>query len=121
MGILFSYWWILLPAILFGWIAQSRVKSTYKEQRKVKSQKQITGSRMARWILDQNQLSNVRIEKVRGELTDHYDPRARVLRLSENVYNGTDVAALGIASHEAGHALQHAKAYAPIADRKSVV
>ena len=120
MGILFSYWWILLPAILFGWIAQSRVKSTYKEQRKVKSQKQITGARMARWILDQNQLSNVRIEKVRGELTDHYDPRARVLRLSENVYNGTDVAALGIASHEAGHALQHAKAYAPIAIRNTI-
>ncbi len=120
MGLLFGYWWLLLPAIIFGWIAQSRVKSTYKEQRKVKSQKRVSGARMARWILDSNSLGNVQIEKVRGELTDHYDPRAKVLRLSEKVYNGTDVAALGIASHEAGHALQHAKAYAPIAVRNTV-
>jgi Zn-dependent membrane protease YugP len=120
MGLLFGYWWLILPAIIFGWIAQSRVKSTYKEQRKVQSQKRVSGARMARWILDSNNLGHVQIERVKGELTDHYDPRSKVLRLSENVYNGTDVAALGIASHEAGHALQHAKAYAPIAVRNTV-
>lgn len=120
MELLFSYWWLLLPAIIFGFIAQMRVKNTYKEQRKFKTEKNISGVKMARWILDTNNLQHVRIEKVSGNLTDHYDPRSQVLRLSQNVYGGTDVAALGIAAHEAGHAIQHARSYAPIALRNTV-
>jgi uncharacterized protein len=120
MELLFSYWWLLLPAIVFGFIAQMRVKNTYKEQRKFKTEKNISGVKMARWILDTNNLQHVRIEKVSGNLTDHYDPRSQVLRLSRNVYGGTDVAALGIAAHEAGHAIQHARSYAPIALRNTV-
>ncbi|MFP4385531.1 MAG: zinc metallopeptidase [Spirochaetia bacterium] len=120
MGLIFSYWWILLPAIVFGFIAQSMVKSTYKSQQRIKTQKNITGSRMAAWILKQNGLDDVKIREIRGKLSDHYDPRAKELRLSSPVYNGTDVAALGIAAHEAGHAIQHGRSYAPIAIRNTV-
>jgi hypothetical protein len=120
MELLFGYWWILLPAIIFGWIAQSRVKSTYRQQSKVKTQKNISGARVARWILESNNLQHVQIEITPGQLSDHYDPRTRTLRLSKAVYNGTDVAAVGIAAHEVGHALQHARSYAPIAVRNTV-
>ena len=120
MELLFGYWWILLPAIIFGWIAQSRVKSTYRQQSKVKTQKNISGARVARWILESNNLQHVQIEITPGQLSDHYDPRPRTLRLSKAVYNGTDVAAVGIAAHEVGHALQHARSYAPIAVRNTV-
>jgi uncharacterized protein len=119
MGILFAYWWILLPAIIFGFIAQMMVKNTYKNMRKVKTRKNITGRQMASWILKQNDL-DVQVRQIRGRLSDHYDPRAKELRLSSNVYNGTDVAALGIAAHEAGHAIQHGRSYAPIAIRNTV-
>ncbi len=120
MGLLFSYWWILLPAIIFGFIAQMMVRNTYKSQSRIKTHKNITGRRMAAWILKQNGLDDVKIRQIRGRLSDHYDPRAKELRLSTNVHNGTDVAALGIAAHEAGHALQHARSYAPIAVRNTV-
>ena len=120
MELLFGYWWILLPAIIFGWIAQSRVKSTYRQQSKVKTQKNISGARVARWILESNNLQHVQIEITPGQLSDHYDPRTRTLRLSKAVYNGSDVAAVGIAAHEVGHALQHARSYAPIAVRNTV-
>ena len=119
MGILFAYWWILLPAIIFGFIAQMMVKNTYKNMQKVKTRKNITGRQMASWILKQNDL-DVQVRQIRGRLSDHYDPRAKELRLSSNVYNGTDVAALGIAAHEAGHAIQHGRSYAPIAIRNTV-
>jgi Zn-dependent membrane protease YugP len=74
MGLLFSYWWILLPAIIFGFIAQMMVRNTYKSQSRIKTHKNITGRRMAAWILKQNGLDDVKIRQIRGRLSDHYDP-----------------------------------------------
>lgn len=120
MHALFAYWWILLPAIILGFVAQNRVKNTYKKYSQFKTQRNITGAEMARRILDANNLHNVKIEQISGNLTDHYDPRSHTLRLSANVYNGRNVAALGVASHESGHALQHANSYFPLAVRNTV-
>jgi hypothetical protein len=119
-GTWFSYWWILIPAILLGVIAQGRVRSTYERYRKVRAASGVSGAQIARRILDANGLDAVPIERVAGQLTDHYDPRTRVLRLSEGVYSSTSIAALGVAAHEAGHALQHARSYLPLMARNTV-
>jgi len=120
IGIYFSYWWVLIPAIVLGLIAQSSVRSTYAKYREVRSARGITGAEMARRILSGHGVEGVPVEQVAGELSDHYDPRSRTLRLSRGVYAGASVAALGIAAHEAGHAIQHARAYAPLALRNTV-
>ncbi len=112
---------ILIPAIILAMYAQSKVKSTYEKYVKVKSTKGYTGEETARAILDKNGLSDVRIEHINGTLTDHYDPRTRVLRLSDMVYRGNSIASSAIAAHEVGHAIQHSKEYAPLTFRNAIV
>lgn len=112
---------ILIPGILFSIFASIKVRTTYKKYSKIGNSKNITGRAAARRILDSAGLSNVKIEPVGGNLTDHYDPRTYVLRLSEGVYDSTSVAAIGIAAHEAGHAIQHARQYSPVVIRNAIV
>lgn len=120
----FSYYYsgiLLIPAILFTLYAQMKVKSNFRRYSKVRNERNLTGAQAARRVLDANGLTNVNIEAVRGSLTDHYDPRKRVLRLSESVCNVNSIAAISVACHEAGHALQHANGYAPLKIRNSIV
>ena len=111
----------MIPGLLFMLWAQSKVRGNYGKFSKVRNEQGITGAQAARLILDRNGLHDVPVEAVPGELTDHYDPRRRVLRLSQGVYGQPTVAAVGIAAHEAGHALQHAKAYGPLQARTAIV
>ena len=101
--------------------AQVKINSTYSKFSKVASRRGITGAEVARRILDQNGLQGVQIGHVAGNLTDHYDPRTQVVNLSDSVYNSTSVAAIGVAAHETGHAVQHAVGYAPIKIRNAIV
>ncbi|MBX9180945.1 zinc metallopeptidase [Paeniclostridium sordellii] len=112
---------ILIPGILFTMYAQFKVSSTTNRYFKVRSKFGYTGEQTARKILDANGLYNVRIEMVRGSLSDHYDPRSNVVRLSEDVYYGTSITSVSVAAHECGHAIQHAKGYAPLQIRSSLV
>ncbi len=112
---------ILIPGILLSAWAQSKISSTYNQYSRVGNQRGITGAQVARYILDNSNLQNVQIEAVRGRLTDHYDPRTKVLRLSEGVYGNQSVAALGIAAHEVGHAIQDATSYGPMKLRGAIV
>lgn len=112
---------ILLPAMIFAIVAQARVKSTFKKYAKIPNRRGITGAEAARRVLDANGLQHVRIEQIGGELTDHYDPRENVIRLSNAVHNSTGIAALGVAAHEAGHACQHAQGYVPIKLRAAII
>ena len=119
---LFLFWgdWtllIILPALIFSIVAQIHVQRVYTESSAIGLPYGMSGGLIARRILDSNHLPEVNIETVRGELSDHYDPRKRVLRLSENVYRGENVAAVGVAAHEAAHAMQHAKRYFPLSLR----
>ena len=120
------FWWdftllIVLPGIVFTLWAQARVKSTYSTYAGLILRPGMTGGAVARRILDSNGLRDVNIEVVPGQLTDHYDPRHRVLRLSEGSFYGANAAAVGVAAHEAGHALQHGRAYAPLKLRMAMV
>lgn len=110
----------LIPAIILAIYAQSKVKNTYAKYARVQPRKKITGARVARLILDAHQLTDVPVESIPGQLTDHYDPRAKVLRLSSPVYGESSLAALGIAAHEAGHAIQHGKGYLPLMVRNGI-
>ena len=112
---------ILIPAMILTFIAQSKVNSAYRRYAQVRNGKGITGAQAARIILDNNGLRDVRVEMIRGQLTDHYDPRKRVLRLSNRVYNEPSVASVAIASHEVGHALQHAEGYGLLKFRNAIV
>lgn len=112
---------LLIPAIIFTLYAQMRVQSNFKKYSRVRNSRNMTGAQAARRVLDANGLGSVRIETVRGSLTDHYDPRSKVLRLSESVCNVNSVAAISVACHEAGHAIQHANGYAPLKIRNSIV
>ena len=112
---------IVLPALIFTVWAQMNVTSTYKKYSKITVSRRMTGFDSARRILDANGLYDVRIERVHGHLTDHYDPRANVIRLSDSVFDSTSAAAIGVAAHEAGHAVQYAKGYAPIKLRQSII
>lgn len=112
---------ILIPAMIFALFAQSRVKSAFNRYSKVRNQKNLTGAQAARRMLDYNGLHDVQINAIGGSLTDNYDPRHRVLNLSQSVYGVNSVAAVSVACHEAGHALQHAKGYAPLKIRNSIV
>jgi Zn-dependent membrane protease YugP len=111
----------MLPGILFMLWAQSKVKSNYQKYSQVRNSANVTGAQAARRVLDSNGLQDVAIEQIPGELSDHYDPRTRVLRLSQAVYGVPSIAAIGIAAHEAGHAIQHAKAYRPLQVRTAMV
>ena len=112
---------VLIPAIILAMYAQSKVKSTYEKYVRIASQKGYTGAEAARAILDRNGLTDVRIEHIRGTLSDHYDPRTRVLRLSDMVYRGNSISSSAIAAHEVGHAIQHARDYAPLRFRNAIV
>lgn len=115
------YFVFLIPGLLFMLWAQSKVKGNYKKYSQVPNTANVTGAQAARRILDNEGLYDVQIEAVQGELSDHYDPRSRVLRLSQGVYGVPSIAAIGIAAHEAGHAIQHARAYAPLKVRTAMV
>ena len=114
-------WIILLPAIILSLWAQSNVNSTFKKYSTVYNRAGYTGAEVARRILDMNGLYNVKIERIAGNLTDHFDPRTNVVRLSDTTYNSTSVGAIGVAAHEVGHAVQHATAYGPIKFRNAIV
>ncbi|MBN7772048.1 zinc metallopeptidase [Clostridium aminobutyricum] len=111
---------LLIPAMLFAFYAQAKVSSAYKRYAAVGNRKRMTGAQAARRILDSNGLNDVRIEMVNGTLSDHYDPRKRVLRLSPKVYNEPSIASASIAAHECGHAIQHAKSYMPLTFRNAI-
>ncbi len=115
------YFVFLIPGLILTIWAQSRVKGSYAKYSKVRNDVNMTGAQVARRILDSNGLQNVPVEHVRGELTDHYDPTKRALFLSDGVYGTPSIAAMGIAAHEVGHALQHAQAYAPLKFRTAIV
>lgn len=112
---------VLIPAMIFAFWAQFKVNSTFNQYAKVYNRRGLTGAEAARRVLDANGLHNVTIEHIRGHLTDHYDPRANVIRLSDATYASTSVAAIGVAAHEAGHAVQHAVGYAPIKLRSAII
>ncbi|HEY8448699.1 MAG TPA: zinc metallopeptidase [Thermomicrobiales bacterium] len=111
----------MLPGILFMLWAQSKTRGAYQKYSRVRNSMGITGAEAARRVLQSSGIYDVQIEPVAGELTDHYDPRSRKLRLSQGVYGVPSVAAIGIAAHEAGHAIQHAKGYAPLQVRTAIV
>ncbi len=111
----------VLPALILAMWAQGRVSSTYSKYGNVLSMRGITGAEVARRILSLNGVIDVTVERVSGHLTDHFDPRTKVIRLSDSVYDSTSVAALGVAAHETGHALQHDQGYIPIKLRNSVL
>ena len=111
----------ILPALILTLIASMAVKTTYARYAKVHSASGITASAAARRILDANGLSHIRIESIAGNLTDHFDPPAGVIRLSDTVRDSTSIAAIGVAAHECGHAIQYAKQYAPIRIRAAII
>ena len=119
----YDYYYLILvvPALLISLWAQLKVKSTFNRYEQVYARQGITAAQAARRILDQNGLYGVRIEMTGGKLTDHYDPRTNVIRLSQSVYNSPSVAALGVAAHEAGHAVQYGVNYLPIKIRNGLV
>lgn len=112
---------LALPGLLLGLWAQMRVKGTFNRYAKVRTTRNLTGAEIARHLLDSQGLQDVRVEETQGFLSDHYDPRTRVLRLSPDVYRTPSVAAAGVAAHEMGHALQHSAGYAPLQIRSAIV
>lgn len=115
-----TYILILIGAVI-SMLASAKVKSTYAKYGKVMSRSGLTGTDAARTILDNAGLRHVRIERISGDLTDHYSPKEQVLRLSDTTYNSRSIAAIGVAAHECGHAIQHADHYAPLTVRNSIV
>ena len=120
-GFDWSYIVLVLPCIIFSLWASSSVNSTFKRYSQKFSIRRITGAQAAQRVLSHNGVTGVRIERVSGNLTDHYDPRTNVIRLSDSVYDSTSVAAIGVAAHEAGHAVQYARHYAPIKLRAAII
>jgi Zn-dependent membrane protease YugP len=110
-----------LPALALGLWAQWKVQRAFKQNAEIRTARGLTGAQVAREVLDGNGLTNVRVERVQGFLSDHYDPSGRVLRLSPDVYDGQSLSAAGVAAHEAGHALQHAQGYNFLALRSAMV
>src|SRR5688572_10657009 len=111
----------MIPSMILGFVAQAAVKSRFAKYSQVRTMRGLTGAQVARRILDENGLYNVVVEETQGFLSDHYDPRSQTLRLSPDVARVPSVAAAGIAAHESGHALQHAKGYAPLQIRSALV
>ena len=117
----YSYWLIIGPAILITLFAQLRVSSTFRRYGQIAGRRGYTGAMAAQKVLEAHGVRGVRIERVRGSLSDHYDPQTNVIRLSDDVYGSTSVAALGVAAHEAGHAVQYAEDYGPIRVRNAII
>lgn len=120
-GFDWTYLYIVLPCFLLALLANARVNSTFRKYSKQLSVGHITGSEAARRVLAAQGIYNVQIQKVSGKLTDHYDPKANVIRLSDSVYDSTSTAAIGVACHEAGHAMQYAHSYFPIKIRAAII
>lgn len=116
-----TYLVLVLPCVILAMIASANVNSTFKRYSKEYSTRRISGAQAAQRVLSANGVSGVRIERVSGNLTDHYDPKTNVIRLSDSVYDSTSVAAIGVACHEAGHAVQYAQHYAPIKLRAAII
>ena len=120
-GFDFTYVLLGLPCMLLALWASSNVNSTFKKYSRQLSSRGITGAEAARRVLSANGVTGVRIESVPGNLTDHYDPKSNVIRLSQNVFSSSSTAAIGVACHEAGHAVQYAKSYGPIKVRAAII
>ena len=117
MGFFYGFDWtylvFIVPCIIITLICQVKVQSTFSKYSKIRNSRNITGAQAAEYVLRQNGVTGVRIEHVSGSMTDHFDPRTNVIRLSDTVYNSNSFAAVGVACHEAGHAVQHAVGYLP--------
>ncbi|MDR3553054.1 MAG: zinc metallopeptidase [Clostridia bacterium] len=120
-GFNYSYIWIILPAFLIAMWAQFNVQNTFNRYNTRLNSRGLTGAQAARQILDANGLGSVAVEQIPGKLNDHYDPKANVIRLSSPVYSGISVAAVGVAAHESGHALQQSIHYAPLSIRNAII
>ena len=116
-----TYLFLVLPCIIFAMIASARVNSTFQKYSKQISSRHITGAQAAQQVLSANGVHNIRIERISGNLTDHFDPKANVIRLSDQVYDSPSTAAIGVACHEAGHAVQYAQNYGPIKLRAAII
>jgi len=120
-GFDWTYLYLVLPCVILSLWASASVNRTFQKYAKQTSTRRITGAQAAQRVLAGNGVSGVQIERVAGHLTDHYDPRSNVIRLSSGVYDSTSIAAIGVACHEAGHAVQHAKNYGPIRIRTAII
>lgn len=120
-GFDWTYLVLMLPCIIISLWASSNVKSTFEKYAKQHSSKNFTGAEAAKRVLFEHGITNVRIERISGNLSDHYDPKSNVIRLSESVYSSTSTAAIGVACHEAGHAVQYARNYFPIKIRAVII
>lgn len=120
-GFDWTYLVFILPCIIISLICQANVSSAFSKYSKISNSRGMTGAQAAEFVLRQNGVTGVRIEHVAGKLSDHFDPRTNVIRLSDAVYNSTSVAAVGVAAHEAGHACQHAENYLPNRIRSAVL
>ena len=124
MGNYFAYYltgFIMIPVFLFALFCQAKVKSSFSKYSKVANRRGMTGADAAYQLLRLNGITDVRIKKINGSLTDYYDPRAKEICLSQDVFDSRSVAAIGVACHEAGHACQHAQGYAPLKIRNAVI
>lgn len=120
-GFDWTYLVFIVPCIIITLICQINVKSTFSKYSKIRNSRNMTGAQAAEYVLRQNGVTGVRIENISGSMTDHFDPRTNVIRLSDTVYNSNSVAAVGVACHEAGHAVQHAENYLPNRVRSAVL
>ncbi len=120
-GFDWTYLVLVLPCLIFSLVASASVNSTFKKYSRQHSMRGISGAQAAQRVLYANGVRDVRIERVGGNLTDHYDPKTNVIRLSDSVYDSTSTAAIGVACHEAGHAVQYAQSYGPIKLRAAVI
>ncbi len=116
-----TYIILVLPAVIFSLWASAKVNGTYRKYKNLGTSSGMTGAQAARLILDRNGLRNVRIMKIDGQLTDHYDPRNRTISLSQDIHDGSSAVAVGIAAHEVGHAIQHAESYTPLKIRNAII
>ncbi|MSS63051.1 zinc metallopeptidase [Velocimicrobium porci] len=114
-------YFLVIIGVVLSLLASAKVKSTFAKYSRVRSMSGYTGAEAAQRILQSSGIYDVRVEHIRGDLNDHYDPRTKVLRLSDSVYNQTSVAAIGVAAHECGHAIQHATGYVPLQIRSAIV
>ena len=119
----FDYYYLILvvPALLLSVFAQIKVKSTFSKYSKKMSQRNITGTQAAAYLLKSNGITDVKLGRIKGNLTDHYDPTDKTLRLSDSTFDSTSIAAIGVAAHETGHAIQHATKYGPLNFRRFLV
>ena len=114
-------YWMVIVGMIISMLASAKVKSAFNKYSKVRSMSGMTGAQVAERILNSQGIYDVSVQRVEGSLTDHYNPSTKVVNLSETVYSSTSVAAIGVAAHECGHAIQHAKGYVPLSLRTAIV